>query len=66
MHDGRYERRIKGNASIVKIPNDEYKKLYSNVHPVIINLAYKKLMDMEHEKLTPQANKSKKQSQPER
>lgn len=47
FYDGRYEKSVKENASKVIIPNNIYKRFYSNVHPVIINCAYKDIIKME-------------------
>ena len=73
-HDERYDKSVKENAVMVSTPNKTYEDLYSGTHPVIINEAYKKLMEMERSKDISKGNKdgkppkkeSRKRTEPER
>ena len=63
MYDGRYDRNVKENAAAMPTPNKAYEDLYSNVHPVIINEVYKKLMEMERSKGISKGGENKKPPQ---
>ena len=65
-YDGRYSKSVKENASNTIIPNDTYKKFYSNVHPVVINSAYEKLMNMDIKKSKLKSKNNKKHPEFER
>lgn len=73
-HDGRYFKEVKEHAASVKMPNITYEDFYSNTHPVIINFAYRKLMEMERGRDSPKGKSggkprkadSRRQAEPER
>lgn len=73
-YDGRYFKEVKAHAALVEMPNITYEDFYSNTHPVIINFAYRKLMEMERGRDSPkgkddgkpQKAESRKRTEPER
>lgn len=73
-HDKRYSREVVTDAASIEMPNKGYWRIGSRVHAVVINGAYRKLMEMERGRDSPKGKddgkprktESRKRTEPER